>query len=155
MCSSLVCTAHTYYVVFRFAAKTFLLCFCSDDLGSTLGDSKAYTRFLEIGSHHGNCITFNLDQQLFSDQREKRKQTLMTNVAVLFRTPMGKEQIERFSRKMGLVSKKTVQAAFCDCTGRHRPYGYLILDNRQTSADEARLITNVFRDQYPPLCYLD
>ncbi len=143
-----------------------------DDLGSTLGDSKVYSDFLQKGSHHSSCAVFNLDQLLFrcetqlavilffddvfySDQKEKRKQGQNTHVFVLFRNPRCQMQIATLSRQMGIFNSKTVQSAYKQSTCLDDKFGYLILDTRAQTADHVRLISKIFPSEYPPICFLE
>ncbi len=114
-----------------------------------------YTEFLTKGSHHTNTLVFNLDQLLFSDQKEKRKQGQNTHVFVLFRNPRCQMQIGVLSRQLGILNPKTVQEAYRQSTCLDNKYGYLIIDTRADTADEVRLISRIFPEEYPPLCYIE
>lgn len=56
-----------------------------DDLSSETQNSKLFTDLMTKGSHHCNCALISLEHFLFSEAKERRKQTHHWHQIILFR----------------------------------------------------------------------
>ncbi|MCP4652811.1 MAG: ATP-binding protein [Candidatus Omnitrophica bacterium] len=124
-----------------------------DDLQQELNDSVDFTNFLTRCGHHLNCSCINLEHHLFQkSSKEKTKQRLSYHIIVLFRNPMANEQVGIFARQIGIANTNLVKFAFNDAT-QNVPHGYLVIDASVNTPNECRLLTNVFSDECPVICY--
>lgn len=124
-----------------------------DDLGSETQASPAFTNLLTRGSHHCNAAIFSLEHHLFSESKERRKQTNQWQCILLFRNKRGLHQIGTLARQSSFARPQTVQWAFRDATSV--PYGYLMIDFRNETPDEMRLLSNVMCEgQKPTYVYI-
>jgi DNA polymerase III delta prime subunit len=125
-----------------------------DDLGSESQASPVFTNFMTRGSHHCNVCILSLEHHLFSEAKERRKQTHHWHTVILFRNKRGLHQIGTLARQTAVGTPRMVQHAFRDAT--KIPYGYLVIDFRNETPDEMRLLTNVLcENSEPTYCYLE
>jgi hypothetical protein len=113
-----------------------------DDLMQETGSaiSALFTR----GSHHRNLSIILVTQNLFHQSKEFRTISLNSSYLVIFKNPRDNTQIEHLARQMFPKRSMIVQDAFHRAT--QRPYGYLLVDLKQSTPDEARLRTNIFNE---------
>ena len=90
-------------------------------------------------SHHCNTSVVYLLQNLFPKGKENRTISL-----VLFKSPRDAGQVGQLAKQMYPGRVKYMQDAFKDATST--PYGYLLIDLKQETPDDARLRTKVFTD---------
>lgn len=120
-----------------------------DDLSSESQASKAFTDFMVRGTHHTNTCMISLEHFLFSEAKERRRQAPHWHQIILFRNKRNQQQIGTLARQSGIASPKFVQWAFNDAT--KKPYSYLLLDFRNDTPDEMRLLTNVLGESNEPV----
>jgi len=95
------------------------------------------------GSHHKNISVWFIVQNIFHKSKEMRCITLNAQYILLFKNPRDVQQIKILARQMygGGKDAKVLDEAFADATGK--PYGYILLDLKQSTPDHLRLRTNV------------
>ena len=95
-------------------------------------------------SHHCNTSVVYLLQNLFPKGKETRTISLNAQYMVLFKSPRDAGQVGQLAKQMYPGRVKYMQDAFKDATST--PYGYLLIDLKQETPDDARLRTKVFPD---------
>jgi len=95
------------------------------------------------GSHHRNISVWFLVQNIFHKSKEMRCITLNAQYIILFKNPRDRQQIKVLARQMygGGKDAKVLDEAYADSTSK--PFGYLLLDLKQSTPDHLRLRTNV------------
>lgn len=102
-------------------------------------------RLFTKGSHHLNVSVIYLVQNLFHNaNKDHRTISLNAQYVVLFKNPRDGRQIEYIANQMFPGRSRLLRQAFEDATGT-RPYSYLLLDMKQTTPDQFRVRTNIFR----------
>ena len=119
-----------------------------DDLGSETQSSSTFTNFMSRGSHHSNVCMLSLEHHLFSDEKERKKQTNHWHCIILFRNKRSVHQIGTLARQTSIANPQLVQWAYRDATSK--PYGYLVMDFRNDTPEEMRLLTNVMCENNEP-----
>ena len=125
-----------------------------DDLGFVAESSPAFSTFLEVSSHHLNTTCINITHSLFSNGKERRRQSGSYHYIILFRNRRCQYHVGIFSRQAGLVDKKLLEEAYFDAT---KPkFSYLLVDLHPETIDECRLLTNVLLEQMdkPTIVYI-
>ncbi len=89
---------------------------------------------------------------MFYQGPEMRTISLNTHYMVVFKNPRDRQQVLHLSRQMYPHTPKVLEQAFIDAT--KRPYGYLLLNLKPETPESCRLLTNIFRDQAPPIVYV-
>lgn len=113
---------------------------CSNDNG-VIGD------LFVKGSHHKNLSVICLMQNVFSQGKAARTNSLNTHYLVLFKNPRDRSQIIWLSQQIYPEDKKFLQEAYADATSK--PHGYIFIDLKQSTPDRLRFKTNVFPfDEY-------
>ena len=120
-----------------------------DDLSSETQNSKAFTNMLTRGSHHLNVCVISIEHFLYSQSKERRLQSPHWHQILLFQNQRSLHQIATLARQSSVSNPKTIEYAFRSCTDT--PYGYLIIDFRNDTCQEMRLITNVFCEKESPV----
>ena len=121
-----------------------------DDLMQNL--DKRVSRLFVQGSHHQNISVICILQNMFYQGPEMRTISLNTHYMVVFKNPRDRQQVLHLSRQMYPHTPKVLEQAFIDAT--KRPYGYLLLNLKPETPESCRLLTNIFRDQAPPIAYV-
>ena len=122
-----------------------------DDLMTELGDDKRVTHLFSKGSHHRNCSVLFLTQNLFHKGKENRNFSLNAHYIVLFKSPRDSSAVRNLAQQMYPGKHKFVLEAYADATAK--PFGYLLIDLKQTTPDQLRLRANIFEpcvDVYVP-----
>jgi hypothetical protein len=97
------------------------------------------------GSHHRNLSVVNVTQNMFPSGRHAVTQRRNTQYMVIFKSPMGQDQIRilagfmfpgRVHKFLNIYNKAT-----------SKPHGYLIIDSKQTTSDSERLNTDIFKEE--------
>ncbi len=112
-----------------------------DDKMTEAGNSKVMSRLFTEGSHHRNLSIIYIVQNLFDKGKSHRTISLNSQYNILFKNPRDKQQIAFLSRQMYGDNGKFLVDVFIDAT--KKPYGYLLLDFRPDTPEEARLRTNI------------
>ena len=95
-----------------------------------------------------NVALFTLSHFLFADAKQKRLQAPNYHMVVLFANRRGLHQIATFARQCTGDSKFLCKVF--DHVTSTNPYGYLVIDLRNSTIPEAKLITNVFCENGEP-----
>lgn len=111
-----------------------------DDL--MLEADERVTEFFTKGSHHRNTSIIHLTQNLFHKGKEHRTISLNAHYMVLFKNPRDAKQVTNLGKQMYPGNVKFLQEAFDDAT--KEPYGYLLIDLKQSTPDQYRVRTNIF-----------
>ena len=119
-----------------------------DDLSDATQVSKAFTTFLTRATHHCNICLISLEHFLMTPSPERRSQTLQYHTVLLFKNPRNLYQIKSLARQTSLGSPKTIEYAYSDAC--RKPYGTLMLDFRQETAPEVRILTNIIASENEP-----
>ena len=93
------------------------------------------------GSHHCNLSVICLLQNLYHHGKENRTINLNTQYIVLFKNPSDQQQVAHLARQMYPNNSHSFLDIFRYAT--KEPYGYLLVDLKQDTADEDRLRTNI------------
>ena len=124
-----------------------------DDLSSETQNCRDFTNMLIRGSRHCNCTMISLEHFLLADSRERRLQSPHWHQMCLFKNQRCAHQIAAVARQSAIAHPKLIQKAYAEATAV--PHGYLILDFRNETPAEMRLITNVFSEKgIPPSVWL-
>lgn len=99
------------------------------------------------GSHHRNLSVFFITQNLFHQGRGQRDISLNAHYIVCFKNPRDRAQIKYLARQMYPDNTRFLVDAYTDAT--LTPHGYLVVDLKQDTPDNARVRTRVFpQDKY-------
>lgn len=132
------------------AMPTLLIC---DDLVMELRDSEAAANLFMRGSHHLNMSVILIEQALFPKGKQSVSMKQNTHYMVIFKCPADSLAVATLARQMFPHQRgRLLMDAFHDCT--KDPYSYLIVDAKQTTPDEVRLVTNITDEKTHPLVYL-
>ena len=93
------------------------------------------------GSHHRNLSVIYIVQNLFHQGKGNRSISLNSHYLVLFKNPRDKLQILTLAKQMYPSETAWFIKEYEEAV--RRPYGYLFVDLRPTTADKCRLRTNV------------
>lgn len=96
------------------------------------------------GSHHKNVSVMYITQNMFHQGSGQRDISLNTNYLVLFKNPRDRAQVQHLARQVYPENPKFLQEIYFDATSR--PYGYLLLDLKQTTPENCRFRTGIFPD---------
>ena len=94
------------------------------------------------GSHHCNLSVICLLQNLYHRGKENRTMNLNTQYIVLFKNPCD-QQVAHLARQMYPNNWQLFLDAYQSAT--KEPCGYLLVDLKQDTADDARLKTKVIK----------
>ena len=119
-----------------------------DDLSSQTQNSHDFTNMLIRGSRHCNCTLISLEHFLLSDSKERRLQSPHWHQICLFKNQRCAHQIASLAKQSAIADPKLVQKAYFEATTP--AHGYLILDFRNETPPEMRLISNVFSENSSP-----
>ena len=111
-----------------------------DDLMTDTSTDKAVSELFTEGSHHRNLSVINLTQNLFPRGKSSTTQRRNTQYLVLFKSPMGQDQIQTIGRFMFPGKVKDFMKVYSEATSK--PYGHLVVDTNEPI--ETRLKSNVF-----------
>ena len=106
---------------------------------------KSVTRLFTKGSHHRNISVIYIVQNLFDKNKEHRTISLNAHYLVLFKNPRDGSQIDHLAKQMYPGKAKYVRDAFNKAT--RDPYGYLLVDLKQTTPDLFRLRGKIFPEE--------
>ena len=95
------------------------------------------------GSHHCNLSVIGLLQNLYHRGKENRTINLNTQYNVLFKNPCDQQQVVQLARQMYPNNSHSFFDTFRFAS--KEPYGYLLVDLKQDTADEDRLRTNIIK----------
>ena len=96
------------------------------------------------GSHHCNLSVICLLQNLYHHGKENRTMNLNAQYIVLFKNPRDQQQVATLARQMYPKNWPSFLDTFKRAT--KEPYGYLLVDLKQDTGDDARLKTKVIKE---------
>ena len=111
-----------------------------DDLMNDACATKSVSELFTEGSHHRNLSVINLTQDLFPRGKQSTTQRRNTQYLVLFKSPMGQDQIQTIAKFMFPGSVKEFMRIYHQATSR--PFGHLVVDTIE--ALQNRLKTDIF-----------
>ena len=110
-----------------------------DDLMIDATKNKDVSNLFTVGSHHRNTSVICLLQNLFYQGKENRTLTLNSHYLVLFKNPRDQLQVMHLARQMYPGKTAYFMEKFQKATSK--PYGCLVVDLKQETADQERLRT--------------
>ena len=123
-----------------------------DDLSTETQSSRDFTNFMIRSSHHCNCCLISVEHFLYGDSKERRLQSPHWHQCILFKNQRSMHQIGILAKQSSIADTKTIKYAYSDAT--QKPYGYLIMDFRNETPEQLRLMSNVFSENgEPPFSY--
>jgi len=129
-----------------------LLVIC-DDLVLEMRDSEAAANLFMRGSHHLNMSVILIEQTLFPKGRSSVSLKQNSHYTVLFKSPSDALGVATLSRQMFPErGGKFMADSFHDCT--REPFTYLIVDSKQDTPDDLRLLTRIDDQGSYPLVYM-
>lgn len=115
-----------------------------DDLMSSVASDKTIAELFTEGSHHRNLSVIYLTQNIFPSGKGAVTQRRNTQYMILFKSPMGQDQIRTLGRFMFPGKLKEFIKQYQEAT-RH-PRGHLLIDAKQMTKESERLKYNIFND---------
>jgi hypothetical protein len=113
-----------------------------DMMIAAAGDVKIADLFTE-GSHHRSLDVVNLTQNLFPYGKSAVTQRRNTQYMIVFKSPMSKDQIRTLGSFMYPRQLDEFLQIYNQAT--ENPYGYLVIDAKQTTPEEERFKTDIFK----------
>ena len=118
-----------------------------DDLILELKDSEAAANLFMRGSHHLNMSVIFIEQSLFPKGKQSVSMKQNTHYIVIFKSPSDALGVATLARQMFPQQRgRYLIDSYHDCT--REPFSYLIIDAKQSTPDELRLITRI-TDPFP------
>lgn len=128
-----------------------LLVVC-DDLVLEMKDSDSTASMFIRGSHHQNMSVILIEQTLFPKGRSSVTVKQNCHYTVIFKSPSDALGVATMARQMFPQRGKYMIDSFHDCT--RAPFTYLIIDSKQGTPDELRLLTRVDDPTQHPIVYV-
>ena len=119
---------------------------CDDMMSVTAADPKIADLYTE-GSHHRNLSVINLTQNLFPIGKNAVTQRRNTQYMIIFKSPMSQDQIRTLGTYM--IPGRLDEFLHLYDEATRKPYGYLVIDAKQTTPFEERFKTNIFLSKHP------
>ena len=116
-----------------------------DDLMNECINSNPIMDLFTVGSHHKNTSVFFLTQNLFSKGKFARDISLNSSYMIIFRNPRDQQQLQILARQIYPNKSKCMIESFEDAT--KVPYGYLLLDLKQSTEGRNRIQTGILPHQ--------
>ena len=116
-----------------------------DDL---MTEAKCDQRIADLftkGSHHRNISIVYLTQNVFPQGKACRDIALNTQYLVLFNNPIDRLQVATLARRIYPTTSAVFMKKFEEATSP--PYGYLVVDLKSSTPEQARLQTDIFESQ--------
>ena len=113
-----------------------------DDLMVNANKSSIISDYFTKGSHHLNLSVFLLTQNFFQKGEFSRTISLNAHYIFLFNNPRDKRQVESLAQQMFPKQTKILTEAYFDSIERN-PFGYLLIDLKQSTPTCLRLRTNI------------
>lgn len=104
------------------------------------------------GCHHKNLSVFFITQNIFHQGKGQRDISLNAHYIVLFKNPRDKGQVRHLAQQVCPETPRFLQEAYADATSH--PHGYLLLDLKQSTPEEYRFRTNIFKDDEHHIVYV-
>lgn len=103
------------------------------------------------GSHHRGVSICFIGQNMFHQGKGSRDMSLNTHYMVIFKNPRDRSQMTHLARQISPENPKYISEAFADATSS--PFGFLLLDFKQSTPDNLRVRTDIFPDGTPSYAY--
>ena len=116
-----------------------------DDLMNECINSNTIMNLFTVGSHHKNTSVFFLSQNIFSKGKFARDITLNSSYMIIFRNPRDQRQVQILARQIYPNNSRFLIDSFEDAT--KLPYGYLLLDLKQSTETKNRIQTGILPTQ--------
>ena len=116
-----------------------------DDLMADL--NKAVTLLYTAGSHHSNLSVITLQQNIFPTNGECRTMSLNSHYLVLFKNPRDQRQVSVLASQMYPTKTHVLLNIYRKATAK--PFGYLVIDLKQETAENERLKPNALQSSQP------
>ena len=100
------------------------------------------SRLFTKGSHHRNISVMYIVQNLFDKNKDFRTISLNSHYLIIFNNPRDRTQIVNLAKQMYPGQTEYVKDAFCKAV--RDPYGYILIDLKQTTPDTYRLRSRIF-----------
>ena len=108
--------------------------------------------FFTVLTHHYNCFTVFLCQNLFSAKNELRTLSINSQYMVLFNNPRDRSAIAHLAKQVFPGKVHLLNEAYRMATNE-QPYGYMLLDFHQRQKNPVRLRSHIFPDEHPVRTY--
>jgi hypothetical protein len=112
-----------------------------DDLMQEASEDKRVSDLFTKGSHHKDLSVIMLVQNMFHQGKFMRTISLNTHYMVLFKNPRDAGQIRHLSAQLFPGNVQFLVSAYKQ--GTSRPFGYLLLDFRQETPDDLRVLSDI------------
>lgn len=112
-----------------------------DDLMDEVGENKEVAELFTKGSHHRNLSVIVILQNVFHQGANMRTMNLNAHYLILFKNPRDAGQIRCLSTQMFPGRGKYLVDAYKQATSR--PHGYLLLDLKQGTKDNRRVLSDI------------
>ena len=116
-----------------------------DDLMNECINSNTIMNLCTVGSYHKNTSVFFLSQNIFSKGKFARDITLNSSYMIIFRNPRDQQQVQILARQIYPNNSRFLIDSFEDAT--KLPYGYLLLDLKQSTETINRIQTGILPTQ--------
>ena len=104
--------------------------------------------FFTVLTHHYNCLTIFLCQNLFSAKSELRSLSINSQYMILFNNPRDRSAILHLAKQVFPGNVHQLNNAYMVAT-EATPYGYLLLDFHQRQNNLVQLRSHIFPDEEP------
>lgn len=139
-------------VIESHAGHSSLLIVC-DDLVLEMKDSESAANLFMRGSHHLNMSVILIEQTLFPKGKSSVSLKQNTAYTVIFKSPTDALGVATLSRQMfPQRNGRFMTDSFHDCT--QNPFSYIIIDSKQETPDELRLLTRIDDPNTHPIVYM-
>ena len=108
--------------------------------------------FFTVLTHHYNCLTIFLCQNLFSAKSELRTLSINLQYMILFNNPRDRSAISHLAKQVFPGTVHQLNDAYMSAT-EATPYVYLLLDFHQRQNNLVRLMSHIFPDEQPTRTY--
>jgi hypothetical protein len=116
-----------------------------DDLMAVANKDPRIADLFTEGSHHRNLSVMSLQQSVFPSGNKSCTMRRNCHYIVLFKNPADKRQIMTLAQHMYPNKASAFMDAYEKAT--RAPHGYLLVDLKQSTNEEDRLVTDIFNDE--------
>ena len=112
-----------------------------DDLMQECGDGTDVVNLFTKGSHHRDLSIIMIVQNMFHQGKAMRSISLNTHYMVLFKNPRDAGQVRHLATQLFPGKAHYLVDAYKQATST--PHGYLLLDFRQSTPDNLRVLSGI------------
>lgn len=116
-----------------------------DDLMDEAGNMQEVSQLFTKGSHHRNLSVIMIVQNLFHQGKIMRTVSLNAHYLILFKNPRDAGQIRCLANQLFPEKGKFLTDAYKQATSK--PHGYLLLDLKQETPDNRRVLSDILPDE--------